>query len=174
MTRIFFVRVEPVVFRRSKIASRGQRDTALRFLAITRSEILVPLVDSSSVPQSRRIRLKGDQVRPVGSAETTRGSSGITVREHSSLLPLTVGPWGLPIRVPQEVGRSDQGSGCPFLFWGGLFRCNGQLKTIQTDDTTGSFDELPSLPFFSCPSVFEVFRLKNPLFAYWTTSDWIS
>lgn len=41
-------------------------------------------------------------------------------------------PMNRPIRVSQEVGRSDQGPCCPFLLCSLLFRCNGQLKTIQT------------------------------------------
>jgi len=106
------------------------------------SRLLIPRV---FVPRTRPgIRFEKDQVGPVGLAGTP---SGITVREHSSLLPLTVGTRDLTVRVPQEVGRSDQRAGCPFPFSAGPFGCNGQLKTIQTENTTGSFDQLPSPPF---------------------------
>lgn len=95
--------------------------------------------------------------RRSGKTSWKRRNDTRLVGNHSerTFVIITIDRWSLgPIRVLQEVGRSDQGSGCPFPFWGGPFRCNGQLKTIQTEDTTGSFDELPSLPFFSWPSVF--------------------
>lgn len=99
---------------------------------------------------TRRIRLKENQVKLVRNVVTARGTRHVGDYSERTFIIITIDRWSLGSihRVSQEVGRSDQGPCCPFPFWGAPFRCNGQLKTIQTENPTGSFDKLPNLPSF--------------------------